>query len=72
MFVTGGVIVGFVAFVVLILVIRKQRMKRLLSMDEPYNVHYRRDSNILTLDGLSESHQSDAIQNRQNGNKTLR
>lgn len=62
-----AVIVG-VTFIVLVAVgLRKLRVKRRLqSRNEPYNVHYRRDSNILTLDGLSESHTSDAIQNRQN------
>ncbi|XP_045165857.2 hepatocyte growth factor receptor-like [Mercenaria mercenaria] len=65
------VVVVAVMFGVLVIAVvgigmKKIRNKRHRSLDEPYNVHYRRNSNVLTLDGLSESHTSDVIQNRQN------
>lgn len=49
-----------VVLVVLALYFRNTRKK-----EESYSAHYNRD-NILTLDGLSGSHASDAIQTRQN------
>lgn len=49
-----------IVLVVLALYLRNTRKK-----EESYSAHYHRD-NILTLDGLSGSHASDAIQTRQN------
>lgn len=63
-----AVIFGMFVVVFVVVGIKKLKAKRAnRSLDDPYNVYFRRDNNNLTLDGLSESHTSDAIQNRQNG-----
>lgn len=67
MYVIIGVVGSVVAVIVVLSIvcccIRSGRKKV-----EQYSVHYHQDSNILTLDGLSESHASDPVQSRLNGN----
>ena len=57
-----AVLILLITLIVVCKCVRSGRRK-----EEPYNVQYHHDSNILTLDGLSESHASDAVQSRQNG-----
>ncbi|XP_053377597.1 hepatocyte growth factor receptor-like isoform X2 [Mercenaria mercenaria] len=70
--VTGAVMFGLLVVAVVGIGIKKIKNKRHRSLDEPYNVHYRRDSNVPTQGGLSESHTSEVIQNRQNEHRNLR
>ncbi|KAH3820043.1 hepatocyte growth factor receptor-like [Dreissena polymorpha] len=64
----AGSVVGCLVLVTCIVcsVVKYSRYKSRRLNSASYNVHFRRDDRVLSLEGLSESHNSDAAQNRQN------